>query len=287
MRQKRAKSYRKQLLVYSHTFKFREPYQALVDDEIVQAAYDSKFNLWKGLQNTLQADVKIMITQCCMQKLYATENQHLIDMAKQYERRRCNHPPKDPKEPIDCIQDVVNVDGTNKHRYVVASQNIELRRKLRRIPGVPIIHINRAVMILEPLSDASIKISKKTEQEKLYKGLNDAKFAGIKKSEDATEDKDTKDKNDNKPKKRKLGVKQPNPLSMKKKKAKTETSDKQQSKDQEDNIGNEKKKRRTRKHKGKSNTGNSEKNDIEESTKTEEPSVLPIETSQEIAKEDL
>lgn len=265
MRQKRAKSYRKQLLVYSHTFKFREPYQTLVDDEIVQTAYDSKFNLWKGLQNTLQADVKILITQCCMQKLYATENQHLIDMAKQYERRRCNHPPKDPKEPIDCIQDVINVNGTNKHRYVLASQNIELRRKLRRIPGVPIIHINRAVMILEPLSDASIKISKKMEQEKLYKGLNDAKYAGIKKDDDDNDDEndeDAENKKDTKVKKRKIGPKQPNPLSMKKRKTNKSDQKNVETKEGDSLVGNietEKKKRRKRKHKGKDKTDDGDK----------------------------
>ncbi|CAL9732924.1 rRNA-processing protein Utp23p [Monosporozyma unispora] len=214
MRQKRAKSYRKQLLVYAHTFKFRQPYQVLVDDQIVLTASDSRFYLVKSLGQTLQAEVKPMITQCCMQALYATENQDAISLAKTYERRRCNHPPKDPKNPLECIESVVNINGENKHRYVVASQNIELRRKLRRIPGVPILHINRAVMVMEPLSDASARISKRKEQEKLYKGLNDAKYAGIK------HDEEEKGKNSEKhqSKKRKLGPKQPNPLSMKKKK---------------------------------------------------------------------
>lgn len=47
---------------------------------------------------------------------------------------------------------------TNKHRYVVATQSQPLRVKLRAIPAVPIVHVNRSVMVLEPPSDATLKI---------------------------------------------------------------------------------------------------------------------------------
>ncbi|KAG6381339.1 hypothetical protein JVT61DRAFT_5749 [Boletus reticuloceps] len=45
---------------------------------------------------------------------------------------------------------------SNKHRYVVATQSRALRVMLRLIPAVPIVHRNRAVMILEPPSDATL-----------------------------------------------------------------------------------------------------------------------------------
>ena len=45
----------------------------------------------------------------------------------------------------------------NKHRYVVATQSHPLRVSLRAIPGVPIVHINRTVMILEPASDVTLQ----------------------------------------------------------------------------------------------------------------------------------
>ncbi|QLQ82213.1 hypothetical protein HG537_0G04680 [Torulaspora globosa] len=213
MRQKRAKAYRKQMLVYNHTFKFREPYQVLIDDQIVLDCHGSNFDLVKGLKRTLQAEVKVMITQCCMQSLYETNNQGAIELAKSFERRRCNHPPKDPKPPKECIESVVNVNGQNKHRYVVATQDIDIRRSLRRTPGVPLVYTTRSVMVMEPLSDASSKISKAVEEDKLFKGLNDPRNASAKTSEDATE------KNPQEiTKKRPRGPKQPNPLSVKKKK---------------------------------------------------------------------
>lgn len=46
---------------------------------------------------------------------------------------------------------------SNKHRYVVATQSHPLRIKLRAISAVPIVHVNRSVMVLEPPSDATIK----------------------------------------------------------------------------------------------------------------------------------
>lgn len=46
---------------------------------------------------------------------------------------------------------------SNKHRYVITTQSHPLRVTLRAVPGVPIVHVNRAVMILEPASDATLR----------------------------------------------------------------------------------------------------------------------------------
>lgn len=211
MRQKRAKSYKKQISVYLHAFKFREPFQVLLDDQIVLEGERTSFNVDKALKRTIQGEVKPMITQCCMQSLYKTKNQKAIDLAKQYERRRCNHLPSDPVSPSECIESVVSVNGENKHRYVVATQYKDLRRSLRQTPGVPLIYINRSVMVMEPLSDASREFSETYETAKLRHGLNETK-SGISLNE-------TKDAV---PilKKRK-GPKGPNPLSVKKRKTAT------------------------------------------------------------------
>ena len=45
---------------------------------------------------------------------------------------------------------------SNKHRYLVATQSVELRNTLREIPAVPIIHINRSVLVLEPPSQVTL-----------------------------------------------------------------------------------------------------------------------------------
>lgn len=221
MRQKRAKAYKKQMTVYLHTFRFREPYQTIVDDEVVVQCHKAHFDIVKGLNRTVQGETKPMITQCCMQALYKTDNQPAISLAKEFERRRCNHPPASPLSPAECIESIVNIDGENKHRYIVATQDYPLRKRLRKIPGVPLIFLNRSVMVMEPLSEASDKHSQEVENAKLTKGLNDVKNAGyINKEDEAGADEQ--------PKKKRKGPKEPNPLSMKKKKAPTQPLNKEE-----------------------------------------------------------
>lgn len=69
------------------------------------------------------------------------KNENLILQAKTYERRRCGHlPDEDPKSELECLKAVVDSkgNGTNKHRYVVATQDQALRAQMRAIPGVPL-----------------------------------------------------------------------------------------------------------------------------------------------------
>lgn len=221
MRQKRAKSYKKQINIYVHTFKFREPYQTLIDAELILTCQKASFDILKGLNRTIQAECKPMITQCCMQALYTIGNQDAISIAKNFERRRCNHQPSSPEEPSNCIESVVNVNGENKHRYIIASQDQSLRKKLRKIPGVPIIFMNRSVMVMEPLSHASAEYSEKFESSKLTQGLNHASYK--EKKVEVKQDGNVEEA----PKKRK-GPKAPNPLSMKKKKVNEGPKEKQE-----------------------------------------------------------
>lgn len=232
MRQKRAKSYKKQINIYLHTFKFREPFQTIVDDELVLTCVKASFDIVKGLNRTIQAETKPMITQCCMQALYLTDNQAAIDLAKTFERRRCNHPPKSPEAPADCIRSIVDIDGTNKHRYIVASQSTSLRRKLRRVPGVPLVFMNRSVMVMEPASDSTKRAAVLSEQAKLKAGLNDSKVGYVEQHKEETVAEEQ-------PKKKRKGPSEPNPLSIKKKKPDT-TQNPQQAHD---------KKKRVRRHK--------------------------------------
>lgn len=224
------------MLVYQHTFKFREPYQTIVHSDLVTLCQGASFDVAKGINRTIQAEIKPMITQCCMQALYSTKNQDAIEIAKKFERRRCNHPPKAPLDPSECIESIVNVDGKNKHRYIVATQDYELRKKLRQVPGIPLVYMNRSVMVMEPLSKKSAQISESLETSKLTGGLNDAKNAGIV-PRDVPEGKKRK------------GPKAPNPLSVKKKKVEaTEASDAP--------------KKRKRRHKSKD--GNHESNELDD-----------------------
>ncbi|KAI0274699.1 Fcf1-domain-containing protein [Gloeopeniophorella convolvens] len=206
MRHKRSKAYRKLMAMYAMSFGFRQPYQVLVDSEMCKTSVSQKMDFLAQVETVLVGTVKLMITQCCIHELYlqGKSQQPAVDLAKTFERRKCNH-----KEPIpgdECIASVVG--ETNKHRYVVASQSHPLRVGLRAIPGVPIVHINRAVMILEPASDITMRAKQLAEQDSL--GPSSSEKAALHAATPQVEP----------VKKKKKGPKGPNPLSVKKKVAK-------------------------------------------------------------------
>lgn len=168
-----------------------------------------------------------MITQCSMRHLYAASSEpgvsYLIDKAKTYERRRCGHLPSEYPEPLStqtCLTSVVDPkdNKNNKHRYVVASQDLETRKAMRGILGVPLVYINRSVMIMEPMADASVESREREERGKFREGLK--RGSGSLKRE---REEDIGEVGREKKKSKSVrGVKGPNPLAVKKGKKKVE-----------------------------------------------------------------
>ena len=157
----------------------------------------------------------------------------LILIAKSMERRRCNHHVLDePLSTLECFDSVIDPkkSQTNKNRYVVASQNEDVRRYCRGIKGVPLVFVKRSVMVMEPMAAGSINVREGMEREKFRSGLK-RRGTGVvgkrKRNEDddgpnAGEDQGAKGvtKHDETAgqKKRMKGPKGPNPLSVKKSK---------------------------------------------------------------------
>ena len=181
-----------------------------------------------------------MITQCSIRHLYTLsevpppQKEALITLAKTFERRRCNHHTlEEPLSTLECLSTVVDPKGshTNKNRYVVASQEDDVRRKLREIPGVPLVYVKRSVMVMEPMAEGSIGVREGVERGKFRAGLKGRNISGVKRKREAEDEVDTDtvagsgdapplggdDKVEKVVKKRKArGPKGPNPLSVKK-----------------------------------------------------------------------
>ncbi|KAF3769253.1 hypothetical protein M406DRAFT_18890, partial [Cryphonectria parasitica EP155] len=228
MRGKRSKAYRKLLKQFELAFHFHQPYQVLVDADLVRDADRFAMDLPQYLANTLHGEVKILITQCSMRHLYAQGREpgmdRVIDKAKTLERRRCGHHPDEFPEPLSTVECLGSVVGpTNKHRYVVASQDAGFRAKMRGIPGVPLIYISRSVMILEPMASATARVVQKGERAKFRAELKEpAQPGGKRKRDDGDnegsdgDEKEGGSKTEKKKKKKRKGEKGPNPLSVKK-----------------------------------------------------------------------
>jgi U3 small nucleolar RNA-associated protein 23 len=290
MKLKRAKSYRKLMHQYEIQFGFREPYQVLLDSAIVQDADRFKIDLIPRLQSVLQGQIKPMISQCSIRHLYnaTPKNNALIEQAKTYERRRCNHHTlENPLSDKECLSEVVDAkgSGTNKHRYIVASQDIEVRKHMRKVAGVPLIYISKSVMLLEPMGTSTEEQRVREETSKFRQGLK-----GQRKPEEALKRKRDdiegqhgdieKDRStDARPQKKSKhkGPAQPNPLSMKKSKkadvpraAKPRTTDAQEPQPEstegaDADTSGPKKRRRKHKPKGKSDVAATEEGETADS----------------------
>lgn len=167
-----------------------------------------------------------------MRHLYSASKEpgvsYLIDKAKTFERRRCNHLPEDYPSPLsakECLSSVVDPKDskTNKHRYVVASQDLEVRKSMRGILGVPLVYINRSVMIMEPMASASLETRERGERGKFRDGIKGKErgSGSLKRSRDE----DGAGEEGERVTKRKKGPKGPNPLSVKKPKKKAVEGD--------------------------------------------------------------
>lgn len=181
-----------------------------------------------------------MITQCSIRHLYTLsevpplQKEDLITLAKTFERRRCNHHTlEQPLSTLECLSSVVDSKGsrTNKNRYVVASQEDDVRRKLREIPGVPLVYVKRSVMVMEPMAEGSVGVREGVERGKFRAGLKGRNLSGVKRKREAEDELSTgkaagshdlpppdgDDDAERVVKKRKAkGPKGPNPLSVKK-----------------------------------------------------------------------
>jgi U3 small nucleolar RNA-associated protein 23 len=164
-----------------------------------------------------------------MRHLYASSSEpgmsFLIDKAKLFERRRCNHLPEDYPVPLStaaCLASVVDPKDakSNKHRYVVASQDLETRKNMRSVKGVPLVYINRSVMIMEPMAGTSADVREREEKSKFRDGLR--RGAGREIGEKRKRDDEDGEEGVLKKKKTGKGPKGPNPLAVKKAKKKPE-----------------------------------------------------------------
>jgi U3 small nucleolar RNA-associated protein 23 len=227
----------------------------------------------------LGGQVKPMITTCDMRHLYNAEpkNETLILQAKEYERRRCNHQDLDePLSTLECLSSVVDPKdtATNKHRYVVATNDSSTRAKMRQIAGVPIIYLSKSIVLMESMADATEQHREREEKSKFKLGLKGQRkpdAAPKRKREDEGEggqsigDQTT---GDAKPKaKKRKGPKGPNPLSVKKpkkdktaqtsatKKARPSTSEAGGGDDQRGEREESAPRKRRRKHKSKADGG--------------------------------
>ncbi len=104
--------------------------------------------------DTLYAKCNVVITACVMAELEKLGPKYRIALRiardERWERSRCSH---QGTYADDCLVDRVMKDRI----YIVATNDVALKRRIRKIPGVPLLSVGRGKYTIERLPDAPEK----------------------------------------------------------------------------------------------------------------------------------
>lgn len=123
-------------------FKFNNalgpPYRILIDTNFINFSIQNKLDVFTAAMNCLLAKCIIMVTDCVMAELEKLGQKYRIALriAKdpRFERLPCQHR---GTYADDCL-----VNRVTQHKiYIVATCDKDLKRRIRKIPGVPIMYI--------------------------------------------------------------------------------------------------------------------------------------------------
>ena len=107
-----------------------------------------KLELLPTMMDCLYAKCIPIITDCCMAELEKLSSKYRIALRiardERWERLKCDHK---GIYADDCI-----VDRVMKHKiYIVATNDRDLKRRVRKVPGVPIMSVARGKYVIERL----------------------------------------------------------------------------------------------------------------------------------------
>jgi|UniRef100_K3WYS6 U3 small nucleolar RNA-associated protein 23 len=217
MRYLRAKGIRKALRQFHFLCGIKPPYKVLLDGNFVAMCMQMKVDIHERLPKFLQVkphEVQYFIARTALDELELLGDamRPAFEVAQSFTVVEGN--PADNKTdgdaPVDVSAVIRGIIGDrNDRKFIVATQEVELRKVLREVPGVPLVYLNRSVLVFEDISRATLAIVRQEEK---------AKLAKLDENEKRKLDHVTEGDGNNEEEKRRLTkkAKGPNPLSMKK-----------------------------------------------------------------------
>ncbi|BAF18781.1 uncharacterized protein [Oryza sativa Japonica Group] len=140
-------------LFFSYNTALGPPYRVIVDTNFINFSIQNKLDLEKGMMDCLYAKCTPCITDCVMAELEKLGQKYRVALriAKdpRFQRLACTHK---GTYADDCI-----VERVTQHKcYIVATCDRDLKRRIRKVPGVPIMYITRHRYSIERLPEATI-----------------------------------------------------------------------------------------------------------------------------------
>ncbi|KAL7783884.1 FCF1 small subunit [Trichoderma ceciliae] len=135
-------------MFFKHNTALTPPYNLLIDTNFFNHCIRGKLSLLEAAMDCVYAKCNIFVTSCVMGELEKLGPKYRLALRvardERWQRVTCSH---QGTYADDCI-----VDNCQKHRiYIVATNDRELKRRLRKIPGVPIMSVARGKFTIEGL----------------------------------------------------------------------------------------------------------------------------------------
>ncbi len=127
------------------------PYSILVDTNFINMSIKNKLDIEENAMTCLFAKVEILITECVMAELEKLGEKYRLALktAKKFEVVPCAHK---GTYADDCL-----VQRVERHRcYIVATCDRDLKKRIRKVAGVPIMFVSNHQYKIERLPDASL-----------------------------------------------------------------------------------------------------------------------------------
>eukprot|EP00946_MAST-07B_sp_MAST-7B-sp1_P000412 g412.t1 len=138
-------------LFFAHNEQLGPPYQVLVDTNFINFSIQNKLDICRAMMDCLLAKCIPCVTDCVIAELEKLGPRYKVALriAKDHRFRRltCTHR---GTYADDCLCNRVQ----NARCYIVATCDKDLRRRIRKVPGVPIMSISQHKYTIERMVEA-------------------------------------------------------------------------------------------------------------------------------------
>jgi U3 small nucleolar RNA-associated protein 24 len=139
-------------LFFSHNTQLGPPYHVLIDTNFINFSIQNKLDMFTAMLDCLYAKCTLYLTECVVAELERLGPRYRIALRisrdPRFKKLTCTHK---GTYADDCLCERVTM-----HRcYIVATCDKDLRRRLRKIPGVPIMYIHKRRYTVERMPEAS------------------------------------------------------------------------------------------------------------------------------------
>jgi U3 small nucleolar RNA-associated protein 24 len=139
-------------LFFRYNASLGPPYQLLLDTNFINFSIQNKLDLHKAAMDCLLAKCRLLITDCVMAELEKLGSAYRVALRiakdERIGRLQCTHA---GSYADDCL-----VRRVQQHKcYIVCTCDRDLKRRIRKIPGVPIMYITRHQFSIERFADVN------------------------------------------------------------------------------------------------------------------------------------